>query len=378
MTNRVVIIYRGAQQADRWFTGDYRWRAPIRRFIRGPDKTGGIDFVFLNLCAGLDRLGIQYVANPLTSEIRPSDWVGVIGRDRECLNGYAAPNPLVTGVAVAAHPAEWPALFEDYPVACNLVHCSWVKAMNDPWYGAERVRTWPVGIDTELWAPARTDDKSIDFLVYDKIMWDTERVQRALRDPILLELDRRSLKYEIIRYGSYRPAELKEGLCRARALLFLCEHGERLQSLNGMRSVVTNWTHLQIYRKAEPLLIEQEELTPRRKRAMTRVLWPLAHWIAYTPPAEAAEVVGWIYQFDPEFSPPESGLLGAIYRHLGFAATEWILRIRRHMLAPMRKLRPESRVATPKAPETAMAIECSRGRRNKRRVQSRADIVLIA
>ncbi len=88
--------------------------------------------MFLNLCAGLDRLKVDYVANPPMSDIRPADWVGVIGRDRDCLEGYTASNPLVTGVAVAAHPAEWPTLFEDYPVACNLVHCDWVKTCTIP------------------------------------------------------------------------------------------------------------------------------------------------------------------------------------------------------------------------------------------------------
>lgn len=224
MTHRVVLIYRWAQQSDRWFKGDHRWRAPIRRLIRGPDPIGGIDYVFLNLCAGLQRLGADYVANPPMAEIRADDLVGVIGRGRESLTGYRAENPIVTGVAVAGHPAEWPTLFEDYPVACNLVHCDWVKAMYDPWYGAERVRTWPVGIDTDLWAPAPAKEKAIDFLVYDKIHWDAEQVQGALRAPLIAELEQRGLTYAIIRYGTYKPADLKRQLRRARCLLFLCEH----------------------------------------------------------------------------------------------------------------------------------------------------------
>lgn len=224
MTTRIVLIYRGPRQSDRWIKGDHRWRAPIRRLIRGPDRIGGIDYVFLNLCAGLERLGTDYVVNPPKSEIRANDWVGVIGRGKESLEGYCADNPIVTGVAVAAHPAEWPSLFEDYPVACNLVHCEWVKAMYDPWYGAENVRTWAVGIDTDLWTPVTVDEKSVDFLVYDKIRWDTDRVERALRDPLLTELEQRGLSYDVIRYGVYKPADLREKLRNARALLFLCEH----------------------------------------------------------------------------------------------------------------------------------------------------------
>lgn len=39
-----------------------------------------------------------------------------------------------------------------------------------PVYG-ERVKVWPVGIDTERLAPLPTDPKGFDFLVYDKRRW---------------------------------------------------------------------------------------------------------------------------------------------------------------------------------------------------------------
>jgi len=115
-------------------------------------------------------------------------------------------------------------------------------------------------------------------------------------------------------------------------------HGhERLQFEQGIRNIVTNWSHLQIYRKAAALLNDRGELDPRRKRAIARALWPLAHWIAYTHAAEARDVATWIYQLDPDFIPPEAGPLGYLYRNLGFIATERILRMRRLALSPFRR-----------------------------------------
>jgi glycosyltransferase involved in cell wall biosynthesis len=110
----------------------------------------------------------------------------------------------------------------------------------------------------------------------------------------------------------------------------------RIQFPNGMRSVVTNFAHLQIYRRILTILDGRGELTLRRKRAAINSLWPLAHWIAYTHLNEACEVANWISELDPEFRPPEPGALGLLYRRLGFRRTEEILKLRRMFLKPFR------------------------------------------
>jgi glycosyltransferase involved in cell wall biosynthesis len=115
------------------------------------------------------------------------------------------------------------------------------------------------------------------------------------------------------------------------------QHGrERLQFPRGMRAEATNWAHLQIYRKAAALLYERGDLDRRRQRAIARSLWPLAHWIAYAHLEEAREVADWIYRLDPEFVPAEGGVLGYLYRRLGFTVTERLLRVRRRLMAPFR------------------------------------------
>ena len=112
---------------------------------------------------------------------------------------------------------------------------------------------------------------------------------------------------------------------------------ERLQFGKSMRGVVTHWQHLSVYKKALAMLETRGELTERRIKAATKALWPLAHWIAYTHPDEACEVVRWIYELDPRFRPPGTGLLSVLYRQLGFGNTERLLRVRRSF---MRRLKP--------------------------------------
>jgi glycosyltransferase involved in cell wall biosynthesis len=131
----------------------------------------------------------------------------------------------------------------------------------------------------------------------------------------------------------------KVAICTDPCLVHRHHNEERLQFPRGMRTAVTHWSHLQIYRKAATLLSERGELTARCRRAIARALWPLAHGIAHTHLDDAREVAAWIYQLDPDFVPPEPGALGYFYRHIGFGATERVLRARRQLVSPLRRAR---------------------------------------
>src|SRR5215510_7237713 len=51
------------ERDDRWFPGDRRIRPLLRRMLLGKSWISGQRRVFLNLCAGLDRVGIPYRIN---------------------------------------------------------------------------------------------------------------------------------------------------------------------------------------------------------------------------------------------------------------------------------------------------------------------------
>ena len=221
---RICLTYRLEPERDRWLPGD-RWLRPaVRRIVRGPRRPGGIDKVFTNLRLGLDRLGVAYEVNLPFARLRPDDLVGVLGIGRNCLKGYARREPLVAGIGLMTHPSEWPTLFEDYPVACYLQHSAWTQALYRKQFG-DRCGIWPVGIDTEAWSPLRTPgEKTIDFLIYDKIHWGREGLVMELLTPIGETLKRMGYSSAVLRYGSYQPAEYREALGRCRAMIFLSPH----------------------------------------------------------------------------------------------------------------------------------------------------------
>ena len=82
---RVCLYDRKLPEADRWFPGDRFVRPLARRLMRGRPVLSGLDKVFLNLCLGLDRLGVSYLVNIPFRELRSGDRIGVLGRGRYSL-----------------------------------------------------------------------------------------------------------------------------------------------------------------------------------------------------------------------------------------------------------------------------------------------------
>ncbi|MBI2716574.1 MAG: glycosyltransferase [Rhizobiales bacterium] len=221
--SRICLYFVREPERDRWIPGDRFVRPIIRRIVRGKFRPGGIDKVFINLCLGLDRLGVPYEVNLPFDQLCDDDQVGVVGRCRLALKGYDRPNPIVGGVALMTYPSEWPTLCEEYPVVVYLQHCEWCKVCYEPFYG-DRCQLWPVGIDTHSWTPTNSANKRFDFLIYDKIRWQREVLVPQLLDAVKAELTRRKLTFTEIRYGQYDEQQYKKALQDCRSMIFLCEH----------------------------------------------------------------------------------------------------------------------------------------------------------
>ncbi len=112
----------------------------------------------------------------------------------------------------------------------------------------------------------------------------------------------------------------------------------RLQFGHGMRSLGTDLQQLRIYRNILYQLHRTDRLTMRRRETAAKMLWPLAHRIAKRYLDEGEELAEWIYELDPSFRPPEEGVLGWMYSQVGFRWTEYLLRLRRVLIAPLRNL----------------------------------------
>lgn len=215
------LFYR-EPDPDRWVKFDRYPRRLVRRVIRGPAQPGGMARYFLNLCAGLDRLGISYAVNRMpTRSSKPI--CGVIGKP-SILNTRYWNFPVVFGPAGYSHPSEGPDLLSHPAINLVLVSCEWMHRMFSEVYDPRRVRVWAAGIDTYLWSPDASRPKTNDVLVYDKVRWDRNSYERSLINPILKTLSARGYRTVTLRYGSYREEEYRAILAQSRMMIFLCEH----------------------------------------------------------------------------------------------------------------------------------------------------------
>ena len=188
------------------------------------DRPGSLEKVFTSLCQGLDRTGAPYIKNLPFRRLEKDDTVIVLGVGKGVLKGYDRPNPIVAGIGLMTHPAEWPDLFQQYPVKVYLQHSEWTAAIYRKYFG-DHCDIWPVGIDTDKWRPVRpAHEKDIDVLVYDKIMFERDSMEKELLLPIIDCLDQERRSYRIIRYGTYQEEEFRDLLSQAKTMVFLCEH----------------------------------------------------------------------------------------------------------------------------------------------------------
>jgi hypothetical protein len=219
----INLYFRSQPQKFKWIPGD-RYIISIFRNLFRDKRTSGIEKVFVNLCKGFDVLNIAHSINRPFKKIGPNEPVVILGSGRYALEGYKQPNPVIAGIGLMTHPSEWPALFKEYPVAKYLQHSEWTNNIYADYYGKDNCDLWHAGIDTDHWQPNENIPKTIDILIYNKIMWDKKNTDMNLRQPILNKLDWLGLTCKEIIYGQYTEPQYFDLLQQSRAMIFLCEH----------------------------------------------------------------------------------------------------------------------------------------------------------
>lgn len=226
MQAKPLNIFYQEPDPDRWVIYDHYPRKFIRRIFRGKHKPGGVMMVALQLMKGLDKIGVPYRFNDFSYiKKHPEEIACIIGKPH-VLEKFKWKNPIIFGAGIFSHPIDCPNLLKLYPsIKKIIVPGKWMKQAFDPFFGKDKVVSWPVGIDTEHWNPTIKSSKlSTDFLIYDKVRWLHDEFEKSLIEPIKTKLSSKGLSFETIRYGHYDHGELKDKLSRCKAVIFLCEH----------------------------------------------------------------------------------------------------------------------------------------------------------
>jgi hypothetical protein len=226
--DRDVLLFFEDRDKDTFVHGDRHLRRRLRNLVEpfrpNKQKISGFELSFQLLCKALRRTGQTVHVNDFALARRNPDFpVGLCGY-LGILQTWKLSNPAVLGPGLYDHPKQAPELLHGRNFRSYIVFCEWMRHMFAGSWNSEQLYLWFGGIDLDDWTDTKQSPKDIDFLVYDKIRWNRDRLVPNLREPILAELTRCGYSFEILRYGQYQHPTYKALLQRSRALLFLCEH----------------------------------------------------------------------------------------------------------------------------------------------------------
>ncbi|MFN8625561.1 MAG: glycosyltransferase family 1 protein [Candidatus Binatia bacterium] len=224
MVDRLDIVYR--QERDRWVRGDKYLRPIARRILRGKRSNfSGMEKVVRNLLRGFSRRQVPYSYNNPLLRLSRSKIVISFGLGAEGLRGIRRSAPVIAAVGFP-YPAELPDLCRQYNIRKYLQHSSWALDLvrSAQVYDDDIFALWPAGIDTDTWQPFAPGSKTTDVLLYDKVIWEHDRHEASLIDPIRTYLKRQRRSFTEIRYGYYGEEQFRAALAQCRVMIFLSQH----------------------------------------------------------------------------------------------------------------------------------------------------------
>jgi hypothetical protein len=221
-----VLLYFKRYESDRFLPYDRylkRVLRPVYARLRHRPGVTGFERWLEMLRAALVEAGYDVRVNDWGAARRnPSYPVGLIGYPH-LLDANDLANPAVVGPAMFDHPEQAPRLLDDRRYQRYVVTCRWMLDLFRPAYG-DACRTWRAGFDLTDWPAAGAGEKDVDVLIYDKVRWNRDGMEREMIGPIRAALEARQLSSVTVRYGRYDMEQYRALLRRSRWMLFLCEH----------------------------------------------------------------------------------------------------------------------------------------------------------
>jgi hypothetical protein len=225
---RDVLLFFEDRDRDTFVRGDRRLRRLVRKTVElarpNRQRMSGFEMSFRLLKNALTRANQHVRVNNFALALaNPEFPIGIVGHNHT-LKDWRLPNPAVLGPGLYDHPKQNLKLFDDARFRSFIVLCDWMRDLYSTGWGAETLVPWFGGINVADWADVRDAHKEWDFLVYDKIRWNRDRLVPEFQQPLLEKLTSRGLSFKIVRYGCYTLPQYRGLLKRSRAMLFLCEH----------------------------------------------------------------------------------------------------------------------------------------------------------
>jgi len=223
---KTLLLFYREYEADKFVKYDRYLKKilrPLYHMTHHRQKTSGYAVWFDLLRRGLAKAGFGVRVNDYRTARKNPDYpVGLIGYTG-LLENWKLPNPAVLGPGLYDHPQLAPDLFKDPRFRKYVTVAPWTMDIYKPVYG-DHCFSWFAGIDLDQWPDQRGKTKNCDFIIYDKIRWNHDELEKTMIEPIRRILDKRGLTHQSVRYKMYDHEMYKKLLGSACGMIFLCEH----------------------------------------------------------------------------------------------------------------------------------------------------------
>lgn len=225
-TDKTILLFYQDYETDKFFKNDrYLKRAvrPLYNLITRKQKVTGYYVWTSRLVKALKLQGFDVQFNNYRLARANPDFPVCITGYEQILDKWDLPNPVLLGPGLYSHPKLAPDLMKDKRFKKFIITCEWMQELFEPYYGDTLVN-WYAGIDLGEWKDVKTEPKSNDILIYNKIRWHKEEKYNSLLNPIIEHVTAQGLSYKIIEYKKYDHKMFKDMLANSKAMFFLCEH----------------------------------------------------------------------------------------------------------------------------------------------------------
>ncbi|MEM7522733.1 MAG: hypothetical protein AAF360_03045 [Pseudomonadota bacterium] len=193
------------------------------RTLRGRQPYTGYYTALMNLVRSLKAQGLTVHVNDFREARKdPSHPIALCGY-RSVFDRVRLPNPALVFHADFGYPDEVDEITGGVDAKLFALGCPWSCTLYRDYLG-DRIRPLFIAIDTEAWPDLSAGEKTVDYLIYDKIRWRREDRVPELHGALTAELDAMGRSHETLRYGHHHLGQYKQALARSQAMIFLCEH----------------------------------------------------------------------------------------------------------------------------------------------------------
>jgi glycosyltransferase involved in cell wall biosynthesis len=183
-------------------------------------RVGGQVSLPRNVLAGMNRLGIDFVANNFD---RQQDFeTCFVLKDVRCLNWAIKQKQLgrirrlVAGPMIANFPSDSGRIIESPLIDTYLLPSEWIKNLFVKLSDSKTVnfQVWPIGVDTDFWQPAQESKR-------DTLIVFVKNPDPGLLEHVLQTLTQRGLKFIVLHSGKFTQSQYLALLQSAAGVIFL-------------------------------------------------------------------------------------------------------------------------------------------------------------